>query len=88
MKQSVTLAFCLLATFGAGLTFAQPAFAQSTSPSAYVYVVTNPSTNSYEIDGYKADSSGALTPLATGHKQAAGSPYSVGNPLVISVLSR
>jgi len=33
-----------------------------------VYVITNPSTTSYEIDGYKADSTGALTRLA-------GSPF-------------
>ena len=78
MKQSVTLALCLLAILCAGLTFAQPAFAQSTSPSVYVYVVSNPSTNSYEIDGYKADSTGALTPLA-------GSPFWKTNKRLLSM---
>jgi len=67
MNQSVKLAVCLVATLGAGLTFTHPAFAQST-PSAYVYLITNPSGNNYEIDGYKADSTGALTHLA-------GSPF-------------
>jgi hypothetical protein len=63
----VKLAVCFVATWFAGLSFVRPASAQST-PSAYVYVITNPSVNNYEIDGYKADSTGALTRLA-------GSPF-------------
>jgi hypothetical protein len=64
MKSSATLAVCVIATLCASLAYAQ----QTTSPNAYVYVITNPAANSYEIDGYKADSTGALTPLA-------GSPF-------------
>jgi hypothetical protein len=64
MKSSATLGVCLIATLFASLAYAQ----QTTSPNAYVYVITNPAANSYEIDGYKADSTGALTPLA-------GSPF-------------
>jgi hypothetical protein len=67
MSQSVKLAVWLVVTLCVGLTFTCPAFAQS-MPSAYVYVITNPSANNYEIDGYKADSTGALTSLA-------GSPF-------------
>jgi hypothetical protein len=60
----VTLDVCLIATSCASLAYAQ----QTASPNAYVYLITNPAANSYEIDGYKADSTGALTPLA-------GSPF-------------
>ena len=68
MNQSFKLAVYFFSSLCAGLTFAQLASAQSSSPSAYVYVATTPSSNMYEIDGYKADSTGALTPLA-------GSPF-------------
>ncbi len=68
MKLSVKFAVCLIATLCAGLAFTQLASAQATSPNAYVYVVSNPSTNHFELDGYRADSTGALTPLA-------GSPF-------------
>ncbi len=64
MKSSVLLAIGLIATLCASLAYAQ----QTVSPNAYIYVITNPASNSYEIDGYKADSTGALTPLA-------GSPF-------------
>lgn len=64
MKTSVALAVCLIATLCASLAYAQ----QTASPNAYVYVITNPAANSYAIDGFKADSTGALTPLA-------GSPF-------------
>jgi hypothetical protein len=50
------------------LAFDQLAPAQATSPNAYVYVISNPSTNNYQLNGYRADSTGALTPLA-------GSPF-------------
>src|ERR1051325_7664220 len=63
MKSSATLAVCLIATLCASM-----AYAQTTSPNAYVYVISNPAANSYEIDGYKADSTGTLTRLA-------GSPF-------------
>ena len=75
MKSSVKLAACLIATLCGCMTSAQVAYAQggavsqpSISPAAYVYVISNPSGNSYEVDGYSADSTGALTRLA-------GSPF-------------
>lgn len=68
MKPSVKRAVCLNAILCAGLTFTQLASAQATSPNAYVYVISNPSTNNYQLNGYRADSTGALTPLA-------GSPF-------------
>ena len=64
MKTSAALAVCLIATLCASLAYAQ----QTASPNAYVYVIANPAANSYEIDGYKADSTGALTRLT-------GSPF-------------
>ena len=59
MKSFAKLTICLIATLWVGL-----ASAQTTSPNAYVYVISNPSTNTYELRGYKADATGALTPLS------------------------
>ena len=56
MKSFAKLTICLIATLWVGL-----ASAQTTSPNAYVYVISNPSTNTYELRGYKADATGALT---------------------------
>jgi hypothetical protein len=73
-SSSAKLAVCLITALCMGLAFAQLAPAQTT-PNAYVYVVSNPSTNNFELDGYRADSTGALTPLA-------GSPFwKTTNPL-------
>jgi WD40 repeat protein len=47
---------------------------QSGTPSAYVYVVSKLSNNTSELDGYSADSNGALTRLA-------GSPFWTSNSL-------
>jgi len=58
--KSLVLTVCLVAVLCADL-----ASAQTTSPNAYVYVITHPSANTYEIDGFKADSTGALTRLAS-----------------------
>ena len=53
----------------AQLQSTQNGAAQTTiSPNAYVYVISNPSSSTYELDGYSADSTGALTRLA-------GSPF-------------
>jgi hypothetical protein len=75
MKDRAKLAACLIATLSAVLASAQVPSTQegsvsqtTTSPNAYVYVISNPSSNTYEIDGYSADSTGALTLLA-------GSPF-------------
>src|SRR5882724_11870914 len=75
MKHRAKRAACLIATLCAGLASAQipstqeGSVSQTTiSPNAYVYVISNPSSNTYEIDGYSADSTGALTLLA-------GSPF-------------
>jgi hypothetical protein len=69
MKPSVKFAALLIATFCAAVTFPRLASAQTTSPDAYVYVINfvqPPPT--YELDGFSADSTGALTPLP-------GSPF-------------
>src|SRR5260370_33110822 len=74
MKPSVKLAACLMATLCTVLASAQRPSTQgaasqtSTSPNAYVYVISQLSNNTYELVGYSADSTGALTPLA-------GSPF-------------
>lgn len=74
MKSSVTLAAFLIATFccvtaSAQLASTQGGIAQTTtSPNAYVYVISSPSSGTYELDGYSADSTGALTLLS-------GSPF-------------
>ena len=75
MKHSGKLAACLMATMCTVLSSAQVPSMQdgsisqtTTSPNAYVYVISNPSSNTYELVGYSADSTGALTPLT-------GSPF-------------
>ncbi|HLZ41781.1 MAG TPA: hypothetical protein VKQ11_12510 [Candidatus Sulfotelmatobacter sp.] len=74
MKPSVTLAAFLIATFctvtvSAQLASTQGGIAQTTtSPNAYVYVISSPISGTYELDGYSADSTGALTLLS-------GSPF-------------
>jgi hypothetical protein len=50
----------------------------TTSPNAYVYVISNPSTSTYELDGYSADSTGALTHLA-------GSPFWKTNKTLLAM---
>src|ERR1051325_5910085 len=68
MKQPGKLAAYLIAILWISPVFTQIASAQTTSPSAYVYVISKSGTTTYEIDGYSADSNGALTRLA-------GSPF-------------
>jgi len=79
MKHSVKLATCLLATLCTVLAFAQlpptqggAASQPSTIPSAYLYVTSNPSSNTYEINGYSAASDGTLSTIA-------GSPFGKTN---------
>jgi hypothetical protein len=84
MKHSLRLAVSLIVTF-CGIVFctimasAQVASSQdraesqpSTSPFAYVYVVTNPTSSTSQLDGYSAGSGGTLTKLP-------GSPFWTSN---------
>ena len=50
----------------------------TSSSNAYIYVTSNPTTNTYEIDGYRADSTGALTRLV-------GSPFWKTNKALIAL---
>jgi hypothetical protein len=74
MKPSTMLVTATLVFTLGSLTFAQqPSTGSSSSQSgssvaAYVYVSSSPSTGNYEINGYSADSTGTLTPIA-------GSPF-------------
>src|SRR6267378_6040347 len=79
MKHSVKLAACLMATMCTVLASAQlpptqggAASQPSTTPSAYLYVTSNPSSNTYEINGYSAASDGTLSTIA-------GSPFGKTN---------
>src|SRR5438270_150629 len=68
MKLSVRFAALLIVTLCAAVTFPQLAAAQTTSPDAYVYVLNRVTFPGGELDGFSADSTGALTPLP-------GSPF-------------
>jgi hypothetical protein len=68
MKPSVKFAALLILTLCAGVTFPQFTSAQTTSPNAYVYVLNRLNGPTEELDGFSADSTGALTPLP-------GSPF-------------
>ena len=69
MKSSVKLASCLIVIVCGVLLFAPFASAQATtSPDAYVYVINVLSNGSHELEGLRADSTGALSPLP-------GSPF-------------
>jgi hypothetical protein len=69
MKPVAGFAACVIFTLFAAVEFPQIASAQtSTSPSAYVYLINGASNNTSELDGYRADSTGALTRLP-------GSPF-------------
>ena len=50
----------------------------TTTPSAYVYVVSKLSNNTSELDGYSADSNGALTRLAGSPFWTSSSLYATG----------
>jgi hypothetical protein len=75
MKHLVKLATCLMATLFTVMANAQVPSAEagaasppSTTPSAYLYVTSNPISNSYQINGYSVASDGTLTTIA-------GSPF-------------
>jgi len=70
MKPSVKFAALLIVTLCAAVTFPQFASAQTTTPNAYVYVINRlfSGSNTVELDGFSADSTGALTALP-------GSPF-------------
>jgi len=75
MENPIKLAACLAVTLCAVMASAQLAStgddatsAPSTSPAAYVYMISTLSNNTSELDAYSADSNGALTRLA-------GSPF-------------
>src|SRR3954454_22740 len=67
MKPSVKLA-ALLVALCAAVIFPQFASAQTTTLNAYVYVINILNGPINELDGFSADSTGALTPLP-------GSPF-------------
>lgn len=67
MNRSLTFFVCLMTALGTS-AFAQSTQPASTSPVAYVYVSSSPTTSKYQINGYSASSTGRLTPIA-------GSPF-------------
>ncbi len=86
MKHFVQLAACITAMLCTGMASAQQAAADSgsastTTTSAYVYLITNPNSTTYEVDGYSAASDGSLTLLP-------GSPfYKSSTPLYAMALT-
>src|SRR5438309_1227998 len=87
MKYALKLVACLIVTFCAVMLAAQDPSTQNgaasqptTSPNAYVYVISRLSNNTSELDGYSADSTGALTRLA-------GSPFWTSNSLYATGLA-
>ena len=75
MKQPVKLVACFIVTLCAAVASVPLASAQdgaplqtASAPNAYVYVINRISGGNSELDGYSADSNGALTPLP-------GSPF-------------
>lgn len=80
MKHSLRLATCVVAVLCAGFASMQAQSAQSSattssSPNAYIYVTSNPSGNTHQINGYSVSSNGTLTSIA-------GAPFDkTTNPL-------
>jgi len=68
MKSSVKLAFSLFVGLFAVIELAHFASAQTTTLNAYVYVINRLNGPINELDGFSADSTGALTALP-------GSPF-------------
>ena len=78
MTRYIKLVVCVIATLCTEVAFAQVASTQidatiqdstGSSPVAYAYVSSNPSSNNYEINAFAAASNGKLTPVP-------GSPFS------------
>ena len=80
MKPSVKFAAHLIVTLCAAMMSPQFAAAQTTSPAAYVYVLNRPTFPGGELDGFSADSTGALTPLP-------GSPFWTSSVASLSTLT-
>ena len=80
MKPSVKFAALLIVTLCAAIISPQFAAAQTTSPAAYVYVLNRPTFPGGELDGFSADSTGALTPLP-------GSPFWTSSVASLSTLT-
>ena len=80
MKPSVKFAALLIVTLCAGIMSPQFAAAQTTSPAAYVYVLNRLTFPGGELDGFSADSTGALTPLP-------GSPFWTSSVASLSTLT-
>lgn len=89
MKNVGKLATCLIVTLcavfctigaSARVAAAQDGAASqsSTSPFAYVYVVTNPTSSTSELDGYSAGSGGTLTKLPGSPFWTSNTPYVTG----------
>jgi hypothetical protein len=81
MTRHVNLVACLVATLFTGAAFSQRATTEpnarisaavTSSPVAYVYVLSSPSSNKNVINAYSVASNGKLTPLA-------GSPFSAAD---------
>ena len=80
MKPSVKFAALLIVTLCAAIMLPQFAAAQTTSPAAYVYVLNRLTFPGGELDGFSADSTGALTPLP-------GSPFWTSSVASLSTLT-
>src|SRR5215813_10946114 len=80
MKPSLKFADLLVVTLCTAVTLPQFAPAQTTSPAAYVYVLNRVSFPGGELDGFSADSTGALTPLP-------GSPFWTSSVASLSTLT-
>ena len=84
MKYALKLVACLIVTFCAVMLAAQEpsthdaASQPTTSTNAYVYVISRLSNNTSELDGYSADSNGALTRLAGSPFWTSTSVYATG----------
>src|SRR5947209_620608 len=85
MKYALKLVACLIVTFCAVMLAAQDPSTQNgaasqptTSPNAYVYVISKLSNNTSELDGYSADSNGALTRIAGSPFWTSTSVYATG----------
>jgi hypothetical protein len=80
MKPSVQFAALLIVTLCAAVTLPQLASAQTSRPDAYVYVLNRVAFPGGELDGFSADSAGALTPLP-------GSPFWTSSTASLSTLA-
>jgi len=80
MKPSVKFPALLIVTLCTAVTLPRFASAQTASPAAYVYVLNRVTFPGGELDGFSADSTGALTPLP-------GSPFWTSTTSSLSTLA-